>query len=94
MHTDLFHYHLKACFFYFLFGVFIYLFCIKFEKYKKVFIFLSIVGVLTWPFLAHIEKIEYFAFIENFLPSTLTLFGSLILFAFFIEEFFSVFCKK
>ena len=94
LHTDLFHYHLKACLFYFLFGAFIYLFCLRYEKYKRFFIFVSIVGVLIWPLLVHIEKIEYFAFIKNFLPSTLTLFGSLILFAFFIEKTFSSIGKK
>ena len=94
LHTELFHYQLKACFFYFLFGSFIYLFCIKFEKYKKFFIVLSIIGLFSWPFLAKLEKLEYFIYFESLIPSTLVLFGSLILFAYFIEKSFSKTGKK
>ena len=94
LHTDLFNYQLKACFFYFLFGAFIYLFCIRFEKYRKFFIIVSIIGIFSWPFLSYLEKVEELVFLKNFLPSTLTLFGSLILFAFFIEKSFSKVGKR
>ena len=94
LHTDLFNYQLKACFFYFLFGSFIYLFCLKFEKYKFFFISFSLLGILSWPFFLELEKIGYFKTLVNFIPTTLVLFGSLILFAFFIENNYKNIGKK
>ena len=94
LHTNLFHYHLKACFFYFLFGSAIYLSCLKLVMYNKFLLTLSIFGILSWPFLAYLEDLEDFKIIENFLPTTLVLFGSLIIFAFFIEKYYTNIGKK
>jgi len=94
LHTNFFHYHLKACFFYFLFGAFIYLSCLKLERYNKSLLTLSIFGFLSWPLLVYLEKLEYFKLIANFIPSTLVLFGSLITFAFFVEKYYTNIGKK
>ena len=94
LHTGLFHYELKACFFYFLFGAFIYFFCLKFEKYNKFFITLSIIGLLSWPIFVNLEKLDYFKNLENLIPTTLILFGSVISFSFFIEKYYAKIGKK
>ncbi|MDA7489496.1 acyltransferase [Candidatus Pelagibacter ubique] len=94
LHTNLFYYHLKACFFYFLFGFTIYLSCLKLEMYNKFLLTLSIFGILSWPFLAYLENLEDFKIIKNFLPTTLVLFCSLIIFAFSIEKYYTNIGKK
>ena len=43
---------------------------------KKFFIVLSIIGLFSWPFLAKLEKLEYFIYFESLIPSTLVLFGA------------------
>lgn len=90
----LFNYNFKSCFFYFLFGSFIYLFSLKFERYKKTLLTISILSFLSWPFFSYIENLEYLSTIKNLIPSTLVLFGSLILFAFFIENNYKKIGKK
>jgi len=94
LHMDLFHYELRACFFYFLFGAFIYFFCLKFEKYNKFFIILSIIGLLSWPIFDHLEKLVYLKNLENLIPTTLIIFGSAITFSFFIEKYYTKLGKK
>ena len=94
LHTDLLHYELKACFFYFLFGAFIYFFCLKFEKYNKFFIILSIIGLLSWPIFDNLEKLDYLKNLENLIPTTLIIFGSAISFSFFIEKYYTKLGKK
>ena len=94
LHSDYFHYHLKACFFFFMFGSFLYLFCLKFQKYIKSFIVLSILGILSFPFWVLIENIVFLEKFKNFVPTTLILFASLICFAFFLEDKYSKIAKR
>lgn len=94
LHTSFFSYSLKACFFYFLLGSFLFLFCKKFEKFNKFFIILSLLGIFCWPFFSYLEKLDSFKAIESLIPSTLILFSSLIIFAFFIENYYFKIGKK
>ena len=92
--SDFFPYLFKSCFFFFMFGSFLYLFFLKFQKYKNFFILSSAFGILSWPLLILIENINFLDKFENFIPTTLFLFASLICFAFFIEDRFYKIGKK
>ena len=94
LHLNIFNYELRACFFFFLFGAFIYLICLKFENYNKIFISLSIMGLFSWPFFKYIESLDFFKNLENLIPTTLILFGCAISFSFFIEKYYANLGKK
>ena len=88
LHSNFYHYHFKACFFFFILGSFLYFFCLNFQKHTRIFIILSILGIMSYPFLSMFENLEFFDKYKNFIPTTLVLFSSLIIFAFFIEDNF------
>ena len=55
---------------------------------------LSLIGIFCWPFFSYLEKLDSFKAIESLIPSTLILFSSLIIFAFFIENYYFKIGKK
>jgi len=70
-------FNFKACFFYFYLGTIVFLFCELNKKYKTIFIFLSILGILLSIFTLNYDTglfSEYF----NFIPATVLLFTSLL----------------
>ena len=88
LHSDFYHYQLKSCFFFFILGSFLHFFCLKFQKYVRFFIIVSILGIISCPAFFMLENIESFKKFKDFIPTTLILFSSLIIFAFFIEDKF------
>ena len=70
-------FNFKACFFYFYLGTAVFLFCELNKKYKTIFIFLSILGILLSIFTLNYDK-GYFSEYFNFIPATVLLFTSLL----------------
>tara|TARA_B100000787_G_scaffold98689_1_gene72771 strand:+ start:85 stop:1209 length:1125 start_codon:yes stop_codon:yes gene_type:complete len=79
--------NLMICFFYFIFGSLIYLLCSIFQNYKKSLIFLSIILFLCSFIIDDIEKLIFVSNFKKYIPTLLILFGSLLMFSYFIEDF-------
>jgi len=85
--------NLIICFFYFIFGSFVYLFCSVFQNYKKYLIILSII-LFLFSFVADdFEKLSLVSSISKYIPTLLILFGSLLIFSYSIEDYL-MFRKK
>ena len=85
--------NLIICFFYFIFGSSIYLFCSIFQNYKKYLVCLSIILFLFYFKIDDIEKLKFVSNFSKYIPTLLLLFGSLLIFSYSIEDYLS-FRKK
>jgi peptidoglycan/LPS O-acetylase OafA/YrhL len=93
LHSEFVNYHLKACFFYFMFGSFIYFICKKFDEYRMTLLLISIIGIILVPTSFILEKNMIKTF-ESYIPTTLLLFSSIICLAFCLESKFATSIKK
>ena len=93
LHSEFINYHLKTCFFYFMFGSFIYFFCKKFNEYKMTLSLISIIGIILVP-LSFIFERSMIKTFESYIPTTLLLFSSIICLAFCLESKFGRSIKK